>query len=296
MEGFDAMTREAAAIAGRSNTPPVAGFTATPNEGPAPLTVTFQDTSTSPDSDPLTVGTWDFGDGESQAAAPGESITHTYTAPGVYAATLTMSDGVSEDSATRTITVGRGDAGDQEAGRAGRGPGPLRLHGSDPRALPTRRRGDRTVDVDAGTHVVTEAAVDGYELQSLSCDDADSAEPSSTSVEERRATVEVESGEAVTCVFTSRKRVGTLVIEKQVVPDGDAGRFDFTAEGTSPFQLGDGERHSVEVPAGTHVVTEARPAGSSCSSLRVRRRGLGAAVEHRWRSAARPWRSRPARR
>ena len=265
--GFDAMTREAAAIAGRSNTPPEAGFTATPDEGPAPLTVTFQDTSTSPDSDPLTVGTWDFGDGESRAATPGESITHTYTAPGVYTATLTMSDGVSEDSATRTITVGRGTLviekqvvpdGDT-----------ARFDFTAP-SLESFQLGDgetRTVDVDAGTHVVTEAVVDGYELQSLSCDDGGSALASSTSVEDRRATARVESGETVTCVFTNRRRVGMLVVEKQVVPDGDAGRFDFTAEGISFFQLGDGERQTIEVPAGSHVVTEAPVDGYELSSL-----------------------------
>ncbi|HPC55264.1 MAG TPA: lectin like domain-containing protein, partial [Methanolinea sp.] len=43
--------------------PPVAGFTATPEEGPAPLVVQFTDTST---GNP-TVWSWDFGDGMKSA-------------------------------------------------------------------------------------------------------------------------------------------------------------------------------------------------------------------------------------
>ena len=86
-------------------------------------------------------------------------------------------------------------------------------------------------------------------------------------MEERRATVEVETGETVTCVFTNRKRVGTLVIEKQVVPDGDPARFDFQAQGIAFFALGDGERSTTDVAPGAYEVTESAANGFDLSSL-----------------------------
>ncbi len=56
--------------------PVTAGFTATPPEGRAPLTVTFTDTSTgSPDN-----WRWDFGDGTTSSAR--NPPPHVYTAAG----------------------------------------------------------------------------------------------------------------------------------------------------------------------------------------------------------------------
>ena len=63
----DALGREAAAVAGRTNQAPHAAFSITGVSGPAPQPATFTDESDDPDHDPLAV-TWDFGDGTS---APG---------------------------------------------------------------------------------------------------------------------------------------------------------------------------------------------------------------------------------
>ncbi len=82
------------------NTPPVASFTATPTSGTAPLTVAFDASASSDaDLDPLTYN-WDFGDTNS---GTGVAPSHTYTTPGTYVVTLTVSDG--EDSATATTTI-----------------------------------------------------------------------------------------------------------------------------------------------------------------------------------------------
>jgi glucose/arabinose dehydrogenase len=59
-----------------------AAFTATPDTGSAPLTVTFTDTSALPGD----TRTWDFGDGTTATAA---TVTHTYARPGRYAVSLT---------------------------------------------------------------------------------------------------------------------------------------------------------------------------------------------------------------
>ena len=100
---LDAMRRESAAVAGRTNVAPVAGFTATPQAGPAPLAVTFTDASSSPDSDPVTV-TWSFGD---FGTGTGPSVTHTYATNGTFVARQTVCDYLAAcSSTTKVITVG----------------------------------------------------------------------------------------------------------------------------------------------------------------------------------------------
>jgi len=68
-------------------------FTATPTTGCAPLTVHFNDISTSPTS--VAVGwSWDFGDPSSGAAnfSSLQNPTHTYNSGGYYAVTLAVTD------------------------------------------------------------------------------------------------------------------------------------------------------------------------------------------------------------
>ena len=71
------------------NIPPVAQVSADPTSGPIPLEVSL-DGSGCHDSDGEIVSyQWDFGDGNS---GTGISVTHTYTSPGIYIATLTVTD------------------------------------------------------------------------------------------------------------------------------------------------------------------------------------------------------------
>jgi PKD repeat protein len=62
---------------------PVAGFTATPLAGTAPLTVNFADTSVY-----ATIWQWDFGDGS--PVSTDQNPTHTYTSTGTYTVTQTV--------------------------------------------------------------------------------------------------------------------------------------------------------------------------------------------------------------
>ncbi|HKJ56873.1 MAG TPA: ThuA domain-containing protein, partial [Nitriliruptoraceae bacterium] len=72
-----------------SNRAPEVSATATPTSGEAPLDVDFSATATDPEGDsPLTFD-WTFGDGQVDA---GTDVEHTYTSPGDYTATLTVSD------------------------------------------------------------------------------------------------------------------------------------------------------------------------------------------------------------
>ncbi|RMG54101.1 MAG: PKD domain-containing protein, partial [Bacteroidetes bacterium] len=66
--------------------PPVANFLLGPNQGCMPLTVNFLNLSTSP-ADPIVGYIWTFGDGAVSAQA---NPTHTYTVPGQYTVSLTV--------------------------------------------------------------------------------------------------------------------------------------------------------------------------------------------------------------
>ena len=82
---------------------PVASFTATPEVGEIPFTVTF-DASASFDPDgTITSYDWDFGDGSTQSTtAP--VITHDYTVSGTFVVTLTVhDDGLGNGTASMSI-------------------------------------------------------------------------------------------------------------------------------------------------------------------------------------------------
>lgn len=82
-----------------------ASFTVSTTSGTAPLTVTFQDTSTGGTSEPITYQ-WMFGDGQSETNMTGTAV-HVYSAPGVYQATLQVTQFISSHlSPATTITVG----------------------------------------------------------------------------------------------------------------------------------------------------------------------------------------------
>jgi PKD repeat protein len=96
---------------------PAASFSAAPTSGTAPLAVRFTDTS----SGSPTTWAWDFGDGANSTA---QNPTHTYTAPGSYTVTLTVSNSAGSDTTTRPglISVGSsGSIGYQDGSTSGAG-------------------------------------------------------------------------------------------------------------------------------------------------------------------------------
>jgi PKD repeat protein len=85
------------------NSAPVAGFTCNPSSGKAPLTVSF-DASSSYDSDGEILSySWNFADSGSDT---GVTTSHTYTEVGTYTARLTVTDDDgATDFDTQTIQV-----------------------------------------------------------------------------------------------------------------------------------------------------------------------------------------------
>lgn len=90
---------------GTENSPPVAVAQAAVTSGPPPLEVQFVGSNShDPDGDRLTLR-WDFGDGESSSD---HNPIHIYRTPGVYRATLTVSDLNATRSQSIEIRVGEG--------------------------------------------------------------------------------------------------------------------------------------------------------------------------------------------
>jgi PKD repeat protein len=96
----------------RPNTPPTAVLTASPTSGFAPLMVNFSgagssDPDTAAPADTIASYTFNFGDGNSTTQSTAR-VSHQYTSPGSYTASLTVTDSrgaSSTNSATKTITV-----------------------------------------------------------------------------------------------------------------------------------------------------------------------------------------------
>jgi len=72
-----------------TNSPPVASFTASPSSGPAPLSVSFNASSSYDSDGSIATYEWDFGDG---GRGSGMTTSHTYTVAGTHLARLTVTD------------------------------------------------------------------------------------------------------------------------------------------------------------------------------------------------------------
>ena len=128
----------------------------------------------------------------------------------------------------------------------------------------------RTVaNIVPGSYSVSEDdPTPGYDLTGLTCNDGQSATPSTTSLAARSATIEVDPGETVRCVFTNTKR-GVLEVEKQTTPadpkpEADQDKFGFAADlpgdGDDAFELDDDDVKSVaNVAPGSYSVSEDDP-------------------------------------
>jgi PKD repeat protein len=110
--------------------PPVAGFSASPTSGNAPLTVNFTDSST----ENPTSWSWDFGDGA--GTSTDQNPSYTYNTSGVYTVTLTATNAYGSDEEIKEdyINVNAPSAGPLVAdfeGSPTSGDAPLTVHFTD---------------------------------------------------------------------------------------------------------------------------------------------------------------------
>ena len=93
---------------GIPNQPPVANFTADPEAGALPLTVSFDATSSFDTDGSIVTYNWDFGDGNN---GNGATSSHTYTEEGIFTARLTVTDNEGLTGTTETNISVVPDAG-----------------------------------------------------------------------------------------------------------------------------------------------------------------------------------------
>jgi hypothetical protein len=120
------------------------------------------------------------------------------------------------------------------------------------------------VDLIPGTYYSTETVPPGWKLTSISCDDGNSV----GDLDAKKATFNLEAGETVKCTFTNMdpSKLGTIVVEKQTIPDGDSATFTFTDDAAGT--IGDNGQIKVEnlVP-GAYTSTETVPPGWKLTSI-----------------------------
>jgi uncharacterized repeat protein (TIGR01451 family) len=116
-----------------------------------------------------------------------------------------------------------------------------------------------SAEVSPGTYSSTEAPEPGWDLISITCDDANSTGDVAT----RTANFDASPGEVVTCTFTNKKRVGSIIVRKETDPDGHAQVFEFEASyDADGFSLSDGQSNdSGLLSPGTYSVSENVPPG-----------------------------------
>jgi len=95
-------------------------------------------------------------------------------------------------------------------------------------------------DVSPGSYTVTETVPAGWDLTDLSCNDPDGG--TTWDVDTGIVTMDVDAGETIDCVYQNTKH-GTLIVEKQTLPDGDTTSFEFT--GNLSGNLTDGQQLTV---------------------------------------------------
>jgi uncharacterized repeat protein (TIGR01451 family) len=117
--------------------------------------------------------------------------------------------------------------------------------------------------LNPGAYSVTEAAVAGWDLTGLTCNDANG----SVNLGTRTASVTLDASENVTCTFTNSKR-GHIIVDKVTNPSGDPQSFSFDAGGYADFSLTDAAvpNDSGELVAGIYSVSETVPAGWDLTS------------------------------
>jgi uncharacterized repeat protein (TIGR01451 family) len=116
-----------------------------------------------------------------------------------------------------------------------------------------------------GTYTSTETDPTGYSLDSIVCDDAQSATPSTDNLTTRTATFKLDAGETVTCTFSNTK-LATLIVKKVTVPSSSTETFAFT--GDVAGSIGNGQTLTVSnVAPGTYTSTEAAKAGWTLTGL-----------------------------
>jgi hypothetical protein len=113
-------------------------------------------------------------------------------------------------------------------------------------------------DLVPGAYSVSETVPAGWDLTDVSC-------VSSIGDNETEDDLELDPGETITCTFTNTK-LGSIIVEKQTLPDNDLTEFTFT--GAAAGVISDGEQIVVsDLLPGQYLSTETVPEGWDLTSI-----------------------------
>ncbi len=141
------------------------------------------------------------------------------------------------------VTVPSGDPTSFSFNTTGAGYTPFALTDA---ALPN----DQTLQ--PGTYSVSEVVPAGWNLDSATCV---SSNPTNAEIP---SNIQLDPGETVTCTFTNTK-LGSIIVEKQTVPDGAVGNFSFAGDAAGTISDG-GQIVVSNLLPGIYTSTEANPA------------------------------------
>jgi hypothetical protein len=129
----------------------------------------------------------------------------------------------------------------------------------DPNGSISTDNGTISENVVPGTYTSTETLKTGWDLNSVSCDDSDSA----GSVPNHNAVFHAAAGETVTCTFTNTKEA-TIIVKKHMI--GGTDTFAFTGDPSGSINTDNGTVQESVVP-GTYTSTETLKSGWDLNSV-----------------------------
>lgn len=113
------------------------------------------------------------------------------------------------------------------------------------------------------SYTFTEAAVAGWRLTAIDCSGSNSVV---TDPLTRLATIDLQAGESVTCIFRNAKDA-TITIAKTAVGGSGGETFAFSGPAALSGAIGNGQSLSGSFAAGTYSVTEQVPAGWDLTNI-----------------------------
>jgi PKD repeat protein len=252
-----------------SASPVAAEFVVSPGTGPAPLTVTFTDTSTGP----VLSRRWEFGDGTSSSE---QSPAHTYGSPGMYTVALTVygPENVSTLRRSRYVEV-VGSSGDLEINlnvpAAVQASGGITARGVGPRAV--------FLGLPAGTYQLRYGPLAGYECpttEPVSVVAGQRTLVTRTCVPALAPRLEVSPGE----VTFGYVEPGGSVRRSVLVANAGGGSLSGEATTTAPFGVVSGTPFVLSAGASREIAVDLAPStvGDWAGSLNVSSSAGNAAV------------------
>jgi len=137
----------------------------------------------------------------------------------------------------------------------------------------------------AGAYTVSETADPDYDLRDIACSVTPAPGKYTASgsaakdLANRKVSIRVGVSEKVDCTVYNKRKTGTIVVKKALVPSTDTGTFDLQVDGaTVASQVGDGGYGSKTVVTGTHTVGETGAYLSDYSSSTACKNAAGYAV------------------